>query len=292
VEVFWTAPADSGNGHAVTGYMLRWRADSLDETTWRTASPVPAPLVPAQPGNGESVVFDALPDEGTFAFALVASDSAGNVSDLSNIAMVTIDLGPAPDTTPPLPVTGLVVTPKSDCVRLDWYDSPEADFAHYRVYRARMPGGVFAPVQVGSSTPMFEDQMLVPGREYSYRVTAVDEEDNESAFSDEVRVRIPHGGVTIEPVEFLSVGDPSPNPTRDRVSFDVEIAETGDLSLEVFDVNGRRIRFQRVPQANVGAHRLEWDGQDGLGRPVGRGMYWVRVRTDRDQAVRKVLVTR
>jgi hypothetical protein len=40
------------------------------------------------------------------------------------------------------------------------------------------------------------------------------------------------------------------------------------------DVRGRLIR-----ELAVGAGSLGWDGRDALGRPVGRGLYVLRIRT-------------
>jgi hypothetical protein len=42
----------------------------------------------------------------------------------------------------------------------------------------------------------------------------------------------------------------------------------------------------------VGAGRtaLEWNGRDDAGRAVPGGIYWIRVRSEREAQVRKVII--
>jgi flagellar hook assembly protein FlgD len=39
----------------------------------------------------------------------------------------------------------------------------------------------------------------------------------------------------------------------------------------------------------AGSHEITWDGRDDQGRPVGSGVYWYEVRTDRDSARGKLV---
>jgi hypothetical protein len=92
------------------------------------------------------------------------------------------------DTFPPTPPTGLSVVFTSQAVELVWTASPEADLAGYNVYRREGSGPPRKVNQEIVRTPVFRDASVVEGRQYFYRVTALDLANNESAPSEEVSV--------------------------------------------------------------------------------------------------------
>ena len=69
-----------------------------------------------------------------------------------------------------------------------------------------------------------------------------------------------------------------------------EIAESGRVVIQVFDVMGRQVRELVSTDAARGRHEVEWDGRDGAGHPVSNGVYFVRLQhgqmTDVIQVVR------
>ena len=65
-------------------------------------------------------------------------------------------------------------------IDLSWDANIEADVAGYNVYRSE--GAAFARVNAELvATPAFRDMHVEAGRQYTYRVTAVDQRKNESA---------------------------------------------------------------------------------------------------------------
>lgn len=69
---------------------------------------------------------------------------------------------------------------------ISWDDGPstETDFAAYRVYSATDDGHHFLGE---TDSPGFIDMLVENGRTYTYRVTSLDDQGHESAFSEEVR---------------------------------------------------------------------------------------------------------
>ena len=59
---------------------------------------------------------------------------------------------------------------------------------------------------------------------------------------------------------------------------------------KIFDVTGRRIRSGG--SADGGGHPARLRTIDAEGRPLGAGVYWLRVRAGNDDIVRRFLVTR
>lgn len=106
-------------------------------------------------------------------------------------------------------------------------------------------------------------------------------------FPDTIR-----GDVGIDRVELLGtqvgVGDPpaipraltlrapQPNPSRGPVAFAIETSDAGPVTLEIVDVQGRRVRREVLAAGTAGPRTWLWDGLDLNGRRVAAGSYRVR----------------
>lgn len=89
----------------------------------------------------------------------------------------------------------------------------------------------------------------------------------------------------------LTFAPPSPNPARALVRFAFALPEAGDVTLEVLDVQGRRVhqRTERVSAASS-AFAWGWDLRDARGARVAPGLYLARLRTASDTAQRPLVV--
>lgn len=84
-----------------------------------------------------------------------------------------------------------------------------------------------------------------------------------------------------------------PNPATGATSFEFRLDAAAQVSVEVFDVRGRRVRTLRdAGELPAGTHSARWalTGQDGA--PVPSGVYFARVRAGDKEATRKIFVTR
>jgi hypothetical protein len=292
VVLSWTAPGDDGVSGQAALYDLRWRPDTLNAATWDQAAPIPGVPAPHVSGYLEILQITGLPADVDLAFALTASDEAGNRSPISNVATARIVSPQPPDTQPPGPVEGLRAVSDPEQVDLNWDPGPEPDLDHYRLYRGRGATGTAGMILYRSplEQPAVVDDQVIPGREYCYAVTAVDVNGNESALSAPLTVRIPFSRF-IEPIPpFLEVGDPYPNPTRGALSLDYETPGAVRATVEVFDVRGRRVRTLTVDAAGPGRHEVHWDGRDASGRQVARGIYFMRFKAGTEAWTRKIQV--
>jgi YVTN family beta-propeller protein len=94
------------------------------------------------------------------------------------------------------------------------------------------------------------------------------------------------------PEAALGLAPPSPNPTR--ATTDLRFSAPGGLpvSLDVFDVSGRRVVRLADGVVAAGPHRVRWDGRDARGAPVAPGVYWVRLEAGNRSESRRLVVVR
>ncbi|MFC1573154.1 FG-GAP-like repeat-containing protein [Candidatus Eisenbacteria bacterium] len=82
----------------------------------------------------------------------------------------------------------------------------------------------------------------------------------------------------------------SPNPFRTAAKMSFDLPEAGNAKLEVFDVMGRSLRALIDKVHAPGRYVVEWNGNDGQGRPATPGVYFIRFDSGEFSAVRKVVI--
>jgi hypothetical protein len=68
-----------------------------------------------------------------------------------------------------------------------------------------------------------------------------------------------------------------PNPFNPATTIAYDISRDCHVTLEVFDVLGRRVRTLVSGPQSPGHKTVEWDGRDGAGQPVASGVYVYRI---------------
>jgi hypothetical protein len=71
----------------------------------------------------------------------------------------------------------------------------------------------------------------------------------------------------------------SANPARGSVTLRMDLAESGPADLDIFGVDGRRIRGLVHETRQAGEYRVVWDGRDQGGSAVAPGVYIARLTT-------------
>ena len=66
----------------------------------------------------------------------------------------------------------------------------------------------------------------------------------------------------------------------------------GKHAIEIFDVRGRLVRTVLDAKVPAGVGRVDWDGRDDDGRYVAGGTYYVRLRGDDLNDVRKIALVK
>ena len=92
--------------------------------------------------------------------------------------------------------------------------------------------------------------------------------------------------------QVLAFHQPRPNPTRGRVTLqlDLPLENEGFVSVKVFDVTGRRVKTMQDGPLPAGRHSLVWLLRDDRGKVVSSGIYFARMVIGDRSVVRRVVV--
>jgi hypothetical protein len=102
-------------------------------------------------------------------------------------------------------------------------------------------------------------------------------------------IAVPDPGVT-PPVAGLLMSRPNPFRSRTVIAFD--LAHPGATRLEVFDLQGRRLRTLLDENLAAGRYTVPWAGEDDHGQSVAPGVYFYRLETPDRVFTRKTLRVR
>jgi predicted glutamine amidotransferase len=88
----------------------------------------------------------------------------------------------------------------------------------------------------------------------------------------------------------ISLSQNYPNPFNVSTSIRYEVHARTAVRLAVYDVLGRRVKTLVDEVQAVGSYVTEWNGRSEDGHPVASGVYFCRLETTGESAVRKMVV--
>jgi hypothetical protein len=92
-----------------------------------------------------------------------------------------------------------------------------------------------------------------------------------------------------EVVRF-ALGPVSPNPFREAAVISYSAPQAANVSIDIYDVNGRLVHTVYNGQVEAGTHQVTWDGRDSAGAKVARGVYFCRMNAEAFSATEKVVM--
>ena len=86
-----------------------------------------------------------------------------------------------------------------------------------------------------------------------------------------------------------------PNPFNPETWIPYQLANPADVSLTIYDINGRIVRdldlgHQRAGMYHSRARAAFWDGRNAVGEPVASGVYFYTLKAGDFTATRKMLI--
>lgn len=151
---------------------------STDKTVWTDHTS-------AEAFGNASVSVDMSIDtsemkDGTVYLRAYAKDINGNISDAADSPVYSITV----DNTAPEAPTGVSCSTDNDVIEVKW-DSPNKDVSSFRIYR-KAGSGEYSLYKDNYKYLNFFESDIKLGTVYSYKITALDDSNNESKFSDVV----------------------------------------------------------------------------------------------------------
>jgi len=81
-----------------------------------------------------------------------------------------------------------------------------------------------------------------------------------------------------------------PNPFNPSTEISFDLPKPSFVSLDIFDVLGRRVSTLINEQLTAGSKRVQWDGRDNTGVEVASGVYFYRLQTGDHVEVKKMVL--
>jgi hypothetical protein len=167
------------------------------------------------------------------------------------------------------------------------------DFDHYAIYRRNNPSVAPLPQYlIGTSDELTFVDGNIPAGSLYYIVTAIDIHGNQSTQSN---VWSPDGATPVGDVPSIStltVLDNVPNPFNATTTLRIGLPAASEVSIDIFDVAGRRVRSERVSSAAAGWRDVRIEARDAGGNALASGVYFYRVQAGGETITRKMVIAR
>jgi len=82
-----------------------------------------------------------------------------------------------------------------------------------------------------------------------------------------------------------------PNPTQGATKISVNLTQSGDVTLNIFNTAGQLVYTMVNNNQSAGVHVLLWDGNSNTGASVNPGYYFIKVSTANSTSVKKLVLT-
>ena len=164
-------------------------------------------------------------------------------------------------------------------VRLTWQLPDNVEVLRLLIERQDTGGGgltiVINGTEPGTVSGEFLDERVAPGREYRYRLRAmVQSGDDRSFWLQSTDQSIRFTPLVGSPLVSRLLGA-APNPFNPATNIRYYLAQPGQGTLCIYDLQGRLVRRYSLEGQATGHHELVWDGTDQSGQIPASGIYQV-----------------
>src|SRR5262249_18930647 len=138
-----------------------------------------------------------------------------------------------------------------------------------------------------------ETLVLTPGLGEAYTPTVAGPDGQVYAINNATLFAVGATNVGVPPGPLaggLSLAPPQPNPFASRTTLRYTLPREANVTLEVIDLAGQRVRPLERGVLRAGEHFATWDGADARGARRAPGVYFVRVSDGVSSRTRKVLL--
>lgn len=141
---------------------------------------------------------------------------------------------------------------------------------------------------VDTNVPLGEN-----GPEHKYSVCAAYSDTTFSEASNIVTINVLHStsiddNTAVSPFVIKAI---YPNPFVSNSTLELDVKNTHSLSVDVYNIKGQLVKNLRDNKlVNKGSLKLTWDGTDNNHKKLSSGVYFYRLKSDKQQMLKKVLL--
>ena len=290
ITLSWTAPGDDGNIGTASVYDIRYSTATINDANWDQAVQIQNEPVPLVAGSQQSYTVYGLDTNTTYYFVIKTADEVPNWSGISAVVIrATLR-----DETPPSPIIDLQATVGSTGGSIDLSWTPPEGFDFTDNF-----GGLASPSILASDAYLikYSNQMITeqnwdsllffsdsdvsiddltpssatisglePGMVYYVAMKVMDSDSNLSELSNvvwsEAKVNILTDideDYNELPEEFV-LSQNYPNPFNPLTTIQFSLATQSQVSLVVYDVNGKQVASLVNETKKAGRHTITFDG--------------------------------
>ncbi len=89
------------------------------------------------------------------------------------------------------------------------------------------------------------------------------------------------------PIRFLKN---YPNPFNPTTTISFEINQCGKTKVEIFNVKGQKVKTLLNEELDVGVHNIVWKGIDEHNKKVANGVYFYKVKVNKEEKINKMIM--
>ncbi len=182
------------------------------------------------------------------------------------------------DLPPALPGNiAMVFNPDSSEITITWTENHEADFDHYNIYTGSTENFLTDTARLASSQTKREFRDNITGITSSryYRVTSLDNQENESEASEAAGIVITTTGKieTVAPDDFRLFQN-YPNPFNPETVISFRLQKGGNVKLVIYDLKGEKVTELLNESRDEGYYEIRFSLKDF---PLASGIYIYRI---------------
>lgn len=99
-------------------------------------------------------------------------------------------------------------------------------------------------------------------------------------------------GKTGAPVSGLALLQNNPNPFSNKTQIALQLSKPGPVTLEVYDLLGKKVASLTQGTLAAGAHEADWDGRNTQGEKVAPGVYFYRLTAEGKSLTHSLILVR
>lgn len=92
--------------------------------------------------------------------------------------------------------------------------------------------------------------------------------------------------------DVFSLSQNYPNPFNPTTKIRFTLAQSGDISLKIYNVLGEQVKTLEESNLPAGTYERVWDGTTSYGEPSPSGIYFYELTADENSEVRKMLLVK